>query len=155
MSNTESLVAVKSEVQLLSWAESSTRGRTVTFLLPPDDHGEHPLKEYGIKSGKTAGHRFLMVLVEIDDQEQPVKQEARLSQQAAILCRDRQFYHWAAERSISVIEDEADARNWLLSGARISSRKEFDTNRSAADWLQHQVLAPFAAYRASVAQGVL
>lgn len=152
MNETEKLVAVNSEVQLLGWSETSTRGRTVTFQLPMDET-THPFKDYSIKSGKTAGHRFQMVLVELDDQERPVRQEQRLSQQAAVLCKDRQFWQWAAERSICDISSQEDARSWLLNGCGIASRSQFDTNRQAADWLQHMVLTPFRDYISNISNG--
>jgi hypothetical protein len=154
VSDTEKLIAVKSEVQLLGWSETSTRGRTVTFNLPMDET-THPFKDYAIKSGKQAGHRFMMVLVEIDDQDQPVKQVARLSQQAAVLCKDRQFWQWAGERSISDINSEDDARSWLLNGCGITSRSQFDTSRTAADWLQHMVITPYRDYLDNISEGIM
>ena len=151
---TDNLIALQTEVQLLGWAESSTRGRTVTFQLP-NDHDTHPLRDYAIKSGKTAGHRFQMVLVEINDQDEPVVQTLRFSQRAAILCKDTQFHYWAGDRSFCAIQSEADARAWLLTGAGITSRKEFDTNKPAADWLMNQVLLPYQQYQETLAERVL
>ena len=59
-------IAFEGEIMLLQWAESSTRGRTATFLL--DNEGEsHPFRDFTIKSGKRAGQRFMCVLVQIGD----------------------------------------------------------------------------------------
>jgi hypothetical protein len=133
---------------LLSWAESSSRGRTVTFMLPEDEE-THPFKDFSMKQGKRAGQRFMAVLVQIGDDEQVVPQQ-RPSQIAALLCKDPLFWRWATERSFDTIDSEDGARNYLCSGAGIDSRKKFDTNRAAFDWLMHMVVTPFNTYRTTV-----
>lgn len=142
-------IAFEGEVMLLQWAESSTRGRTVTFLLNEDDES-HPFREFSIKSGKRAGQRFMAVLVEIDDQEQPVRQEQRPSQLAYLLCNDPQFWYWANERSFDKIDSEPAAKNWMLELLGISSRSEIDSSPVARDRFQQLVVQPFNSYRQSV-----
>lgn len=147
--NTDTHTVYSGEAQLLGWSETSTRGRTITLQLP-EDTDTHPFRDFSIRSGKRAGQRFAVVFVQIGDDEQPVSQEIRLSQRAAILCKDQLFWSWAAERSICTIESEDDARSWLLNGAGIKSRKEFDTSRAAADWLIHMVINPFGEYMKTI-----
>ena len=61
---------------LLSWAESSRSGRSVTFRLP-EDEPEHPFRQLQSAAGKQAGARFMAVLVAIDDQEEPDKRASQ------------------------------------------------------------------------------
>lgn len=111
------------EVMLLGWADTSARGKTVTFQIHPDEApGEHPFKNYG--TGKT-GQRFALVAVPIDDDGKAVGQgapdapptpqpppgdgpiaggntekkrrpfhERPLSQQCAIRCASAEFHSW-------------------------------------------------------------
>jgi len=142
-------IAFQGEVMLLQWAESSTRGRTVTFLL--DDEGAaHPFRDFTIRQGKRAGQRFMAVLVQIGDDEQPVQHPSSLSQQAFLLCRDKEFHIWANARCFDSVVDEPSARNYICSMLRIDSRSKLDTDPAAADGFRRLILAPFNAHRASL-----
>lgn len=134
------------EAILKNWGDTSQSGRTVTLILPPDAD-THPFRDFAIQQGKNAGQRFQVVFVEVGDDELPVEQEKRLSQQAALLCKDPAFRRFAAERSISVIETEEDCAQWMYSGANITSRKQFDTDKRAADWFMTQCKLPYEAHR--------
>lgn len=91
-------IAFSGEMILLRWGESSNAGRTVSFQLD-NDSIEHPFKRFdvGATKTKTAGKRFMAVLVEIDDQELPVSQggEARHSSH-----EDRQRKSFGRQSSI-------------------------------------------------------
>lgn len=67
----QSLPLFKGEAMLLSWGDTSSRGKTVTFALHPNDCGEaHPFRDLG--TGKH-GQRFGIVAIPLsDDEEQPV-----------------------------------------------------------------------------------
>lgn len=134
---------------LLQWAESSTRGRTVTFLVN-EDSDTHPFRDFTIKSGKRAGQRFVAVLVELDDQDQPVKQEPKPSQLAYLLCKDEQFWHWCNERSFDKIDGESGARSWMLELLGINSRSEIDRSPSVHSRFEKLIVQPFNSYRQSV-----
>lgn len=150
----EKHVVYSGEGLLLNWGDTSSRGRTVTFELPQDDES-HPFRDMAIRSGKQAGQRLMLAVVQISDQEEPVVQEKRLSQQAAILCRSSGFREFIAERSISSVETEDAAKQWMLTGAGITSRKEFDTNKQAADWFLTQCKLPYEAHRKMIDNGIL
>ena len=122
-------IAWQGEAMLLNWQESSTRGRTITLLLPEDDE-THPFKDFGIKSGKRAGQRFMAVFVQLTDDDQP--QEKPLSQDAGALCRDTDFWVWANGQTLDTINSEQTARDWLCERLSISSRSELATDRRAA-----------------------
>ena len=143
----ENKIAFNGEVMLLQWAESSTRGRTVTFLLG-DDGESHPFRDFTIRQGKRAGQRFMAVLVQIGDDEQVVEQRKTLSQQAFILCRDPEFWNWAQQRSFDTINSEESARAYICTALGINSRSEIDKKPDAADGFQRMIVTPFNAHRA-------
>lgn len=141
-------IAFQGEVMLLNWAESSTRGRTVTFLLDESTEA-HPFKDCSIKSGKRAGQRFMAVLVEIGDDEQPVRQQSD-AQLAAVLCKDPQFWHWASERSFDNVDSEEAARSWMLNLLQITSRSQIDKDTAVNQRFKLLVKVPFESYRQSL-----
>lgn len=153
----EKIVAFQGEVMLLNWAESNTRGRTVTFQLPEEGE-QHPFRHFTVKSGKKAGQRFMQVLVQIDDDETPV--ERKPSQTAFLMCQDDQFWGWCNERSFTEIDSEETAKAYmleLLSAAvrgKVTSRSQIDTQptvRAAFDML---VERPFQKYRETLGVGL-
>lgn len=154
MFDTAQHVVYQGEALLVNWGDTSSRGRTVTLELPQEDE-THPFRDLAIRSGKQAGQRFALVVVQVGDDEQPVVQEKKLSAQAAILCKDAGFRSFIAERSISVVETEEDAKNWMCSGAQVTSRKAFDTNSRAADWFLTQCKLPYEAHRKMIDNGIL
>ena len=134
-------IAFQGELMLLNWSESSSRGRTVTFLV--DDSGEaHPFRDCTIKSGKRAGQRYQCVLVEVDSSEQPVQQRT-LAQQAFVYCKDPEFWRWADGRSFDNIDNEDSARAFILNLLQIRSRGDLDKNPVAADGFRRGVMAPY------------
>lgn len=143
------IAAFKGELMLLGWAESSNRGRTVTFLLDETEE-EHPFKHFTIKSGKRSGQRFAAMLVQIGDDEQPIHKEQRPSQVAAVICKDPQFWQWASERSFADIKSEDSAANWVKSELDIASRSELDTNPGIMLRFNANILHPYNEYRHSV-----
>jgi hypothetical protein len=121
--------AWQGEVMLLQWAESSTRGRTITLLLPEDDE-THPFRDYGIKSGKRSGQRFMAVFVGLNDDETPT--EPPLSTEAVMLCKDKDFWSWASNQSWQEIESEESAKRFLCEQLSIASRAELNSDERAA-----------------------
>lgn len=147
-------IVYSGECLLVNWGDTSSRGRTVTLELPQDSD-THPFRDLAIRSGKQAGQRFAIVVVQINDDESPVVQEKKLSVQAALLCKDAGFRSFIAERSISAVETEDDAKQWMCSGAGITSRKAFDQNKQAADWFITQCKLPYEAHRKMIDNGIL
>jgi hypothetical protein len=135
----QEMVAFQGEVMLLGWADSSTRGRTVTFLLD-EDADAHPFKDFTIKSGKRSGQRFMCVLVEINEDEQPVKQEQRNSQLAYLWCNDAEFLFW------SKAKDSSDARERMLKACKVNSRGQLDTGDAAVAF-ESLIKQPFLRWR--------
>jgi hypothetical protein len=71
----DQIIAYSGEMMLAGWTESHNGGRKVTFWLS-DDSAEHPFKRFTSRAGKVAGQRFMVAFVQLDDNEQPVDQEA-------------------------------------------------------------------------------
>lgn len=141
--------AFKGEMMLLGWAESSNRGRTVTFLLDESTE-EHPFKHFTIKSGKRAGQRFAVMMVQIDSNEEPEHVEQKPSQLAATIGKDPQFWQFACERGFENVNDEVTARNWICEKLRITSRSELDHDDYARAQFEQHIVRPFNEYRHAV-----
>ena len=128
--------AWQGETMLLQWAESSTRGRTITLLLP-EDEDTHPFRDFSIKSGKRSGQRFMVVFVALADDDQP--DTPPLSTDAVLLCKDPSFWHWAWDQSWGAVDSEDSAKDWLCKQLSIKSRSELNTDPRAAQ--EFRVLA--------------
>lgn len=148
---TDAIIEYQGEVQLLSWSDTSTRGRTITLQLPPEGDA-HPFADSRVKHGKTAGQRYAIVMVRIGDDERPV--EKTPAQMAFLLCKDPQFQQMLNERSFVEVNDEDTARACVCEGCGIKSRSELDKNPVArAAWLA-QFYNPWTAYQASLNERV-
>lgn len=131
------------EVQMRRWSDSSTQGVQVTFALP-DSADLEPLKH-------KAGKRFMAVLVEIGDDEQPVqpKRDMRgpLCREACDLCANESFQKWIiAAADFRCDPSEALARTVILGWCGIESRKDLDTVATAASKFVTLVRGPFMRY---------
>lgn len=132
--------AFQGEVQFRRWSDSSTQGVQVTFALP-DSEALEPLKH-------KAGKRFMAVLVEIGDDEQPVQQptaKAKLGPkciEANNLCRQADFQRWAALRT-GEEPSEGDAASFVKFLCTVDSKKEFDTDAAAGERFIRLIRVPF------------
>jgi hypothetical protein len=122
-------IAWQGEAMLLQWAESSTRGRTITLLLPEEDE-THPFRDYSFKSGKRSGQRFMCVFVALGDDEQPEPEP--LSKEAVMLCKNPAFWEWASSSVWTTIDSEESAKDFLCQQLSITSRSELNTDEQAA-----------------------
>lgn len=69
--NATDVPTIATELMLLRWAESSTGGASITFLLPSAADLE-PFKAMTTAKGGKAGQRFMAALALLGDDEQPV-----------------------------------------------------------------------------------
>lgn len=123
--------AFQGEMMLMGWKESSSQGRTVTFLLSEEDE-THPFRDLAVKTGKRAGQRFMAVLVPIGDDELPMPVENELVSEAGALCRAKSFWEWADAQAFGGVKSEEDAKQFLYDQLSITSRKQLATNHVAA-----------------------
>lgn len=150
----DSNVALQTEVMLLGWSDTSTRGKTVTFQLPEDSE-VHPFKEFAIKSGKTAGQRFIMVLVEIDDNEQIKKHKHKTSQLLHILTSNSNFQHFLREEiwgcvNSKNIKDFNSTKLFLYEFLDIESYSDLDKDSVKRELFEKEIHEPFKEFEKSL-----
>jgi hypothetical protein len=149
-------IAFQGELQLLGWAESDKGGRTVKFQVAGED-AEHPFKRFKSKA------RFAVVLVEIGDDEQPVTQPdapvsqtssgLRLSNECALLCKDKDFWTWIGSMVWGVpIHSEQKCAEVVKDVLEIESRADLDRDEAAAARFITELLNPFRAWKAKALQ---
>lgn len=114
-------------------------GLAVTFLIHPEDMHPSLLSD-------PIGSRYMVKLVRVDENEQPVVQSESLMRvddspirkaqkniiaSAGILCRDKDFQQWLFKRRISVEPSEAGAVEGLHAYLRIHSRAQLAESQRA------------------------
>lgn len=135
--------AYQGELMLAGWTENHNSGAKVTFWLPDADALES-FRHLTARRGKTAGQRFMAVLVQLGDGDEPIqpgtdgpqRESHALSKSAALLCRTDAFQQFACGRE-GWIPDQADAREELSAVCirgycRIESRADLDKSPTAA-----------------------
>jgi hypothetical protein len=143
------------EVMLAGWSDSPAGGLTVTFWCEPGE-GVHPFETCRRRSKSAPGTSFVVALVELGDDDQPVDQTRRerfeaaqghrLSRLAAQLCRREDFWQFLTEVTLAgagIIDHEAEAAALLRASLKIDSRAELDTNPEAAKVFHRQFREPF------------
>lgn len=144
------------EVQLRRWSESSTQGVQVTFALAESAD----LNKFKGLDGK----RFIAVLVQIGDDEQPVSADSSAQKQSANSraareplgdlcwravqwCKDPEFWSWVNSTTHSGVmwhvKSEDDAREFVCEMCEVGSRKELDTNPAARTAFNQYIRGPY------------
>lgn len=149
------------EMQLAGWNQTHNSGSKVTFWLP-DDSDLEPFKGLTAKKGNTAGHRFMVVLVEIGDDEQPVKptvnesltvekpKGGELAKWAGILCNDPMFWKWIESTSDehgNLVVCPTQAAEFIYNSCNVTSRAQLDHHFMAAKIFREEIMAKFDAWR--------
>jgi hypothetical protein len=160
------------EVQLRRWSESSTQGVQVTFALSESAD----LDKFKGLDGK----RFMAVLVQIGDDEQPVKSDigiptsgkqreplGDLCWRAVQWCKESAFANFIADVFYAKYPQGLSDTPVLLEGASteefskhairalcdIESRKELDTNPEAARKFNQLIRGPYQKHL--IARGIV
>lgn len=139
-----------SEVRFVRSSYSSKTGTTITLALPDSDE---LAKVQGFD-----GKRYMLALVEIGDDEQPVQPKAgevvekmkggHLARQAGIWCDTPHFWGWLESVHHMPVKNSNKAADVLREMLGIGSRAELDNNESAAERFQTKIRAPFMKYMA-------
>jgi hypothetical protein len=134
----------KGEVQMAGWGETHNGGCKVTFWLP-DSEAMEPFRSATIKKGKIAGQRFMMVLVEIDDQEQPKVPQRHFSSEAHLMVTGPYFVAFcrATVKKAASWDGERCKRyaKWLCN---VESLSELDSDPAKAKIFRDQIQRPLA-----------
>lgn len=129
------------EIMLAGWQESHTSGAKITFWLPDSDSLE-VFKGMTAKKGNISGQRFMAVLVEIGEDEQPVVEQkpkgGELARLAGMWCNDKYFGEWIGA------ETSDDAANSIYDICEIESRAELDNNLEAAERFHRLIRIPYS-----------
>lgn len=150
--------AFQGEIQLAGWSETHNGGCKVTFWLPEAAELE-AFRALTVRKGNTAGHRFMAVMVEIGDDEEPVQQTApekprggALAKLAGMWCAEPVFWDWL--RADGWASDEAMNADKAAQAVRkicfVESRAELDTDESAKRMFDERIRGPYSKYRARV-----
>lgn len=101
-------------------------GHVLTLAIHPDDTPEEIFRDY-------VGARYMVVMVRIDENEQPMERQPvnKHISIAGMLCRDPQFWEFLFEQGLLLETSEKDATEWLKSYLNIESRSELKDNEEA------------------------
>lgn len=141
---------------LAGWSETHNGGAKLTFWLP-DASELDAFRTLTVRKGHTAGQRFMAVLVQIGDDELPVRPEAalvptqkaplgRLALLAVQFCQHTEFRQWAGQWFDAGALSEDQAADLIRKTCNIVSRRELDTAPYAAEIFHEQFRKPFNAY---------
>jgi hypothetical protein len=167
-------ILFQGEMQLARWSDSSQNGAMVTFWTHPDDLESFKLLK--ARSGKQAGQRLGVVMVEIADDEgivaeppaatpkplYPKPAVGKAAMTAVGYCNNADFLRWAAMQSgidgRNYPFTPLEAKQFVLSTCGISakygdkaSRKHLDTDGEAAMAFEQKIRRPYAEWLAQEA----
>ena len=136
--------AYQGELMLAGWTDNHTTGAKVTFWLP-DQEALECFRHLTVRKGRTAGQRFMAVLIQLGDDDQPIQpgEEGRsekpshaLAISAAAVCRASAFQEYVGSIRNwypSEAKDREDqAAEYVREFCRVESRSELDNSPTAA-----------------------
>lgn len=104
-------------------------GYGLSLAVHPDDLPEELMRDF-------VGSRYMVVMVRIGDNEQPVNRELEFPgdhavKMAGMMCRDPEFWKWVSTKSVlpQEINSEKECTAWLADYLNIQSRKELKENQ--------------------------
>jgi hypothetical protein len=126
--------------------KQSKDGYVLTLAVHPDDLPDDLMRDF-------VGSRYVVVMVRLGDDEQPMNRENEFPgdfavKMAGILCRDPDFWEWLHKKEWLMEKNEKACAEWLISYLDIESRKELKTNIEARD-LFVRLKTSFDAWRKS------
>ena len=109
----------------------SKDGYVLSLAIHPDDVPAELMKDF-------VGSRYMVVMVRLDEQDQPMNRDAEFPGDAAVkaagmLCRDPEFWDWLFQREMIFEKSEKACAEFLYGYVGIESRKELKTDASARD----------------------
>ena len=106
-------------------------GYSLTLSVHPDDLPDDLMRDF-------VGSRYMVVMVRIGDNEQPLNRELEFPgdhavKMAGIMCRDPDFWTWLETKFDVVVDSEKDCATWLSDFLNIQSRKELKDNQDVRE----------------------
>lgn len=97
-------------------------GYSLTLSVHPDDLPDDLMRDF-------VGSRYMVVMVRIGDDEQPISRELSFPgdhavKMAGMICRDPDFWLWLEEKMGISVSNEKECAEWLSDYLGIQSRKE-------------------------------
>jgi hypothetical protein len=119
-------------------------GYSLTLAVHPDDLPQDLMRDF-------VGARYMVVMVRLGDNEQPMDREQQYPGDAAVkyagmICRDPEFWQWLYEKEWLFEKTERACTEWLTSYLDIESRTELKKNQEARD-LFNRLKASFDSWR--------
>lgn len=163
---------IEADVMLLGWNESHNRGETASFLFTPGQMDR--LKSKTVKKGKVAGQMFKMVLVEVDDNGEPVPPEPEIAAPktkgnskfpggfcglAVMWASEPSFAAWLAstwsgklyDAPLTHFDNPSECSAFCAWAVKticgVTSRKELDLSSLAGQIFEREIRVPYMAYR--------
>lgn len=118
--------AVACEAQVIDFSRRTHYGPWIKVRV------EHIEQLAGVEQGQ----RYQLLMVRLGDDEMPASNEHkpyRLSQKAAMLCSQPEFWAWITEEYGDPCVDKDAAANWVRQACGVESRSMLDTNQVAAE----------------------
>ena len=115
----------------------SKDGYVLNLAVHPDDLPEDLMRDF-------VGSRYMVVMVRIGDDEQPLDRDAAFPgdnavKMAGMICRDPEFWEFVFNLSSVEVSNEDECREWLCSYLGIEARRELKTSAEARDLLNKMV----------------
>jgi hypothetical protein len=107
----------------------SKEGYVLNLAIHPDDIDDALMRDF-------VGSRYMVVMVRIGDDEQPINRDQAFPgdtavKMAGILCRDPEFWDFLHENEWLYEKNEVACIEFLIGFLGIDSRKELKTNSEA------------------------
>lgn len=126
--------------------KQSKDGYILTMAVHPDEIPDDLVRDF-------VGSRYVVVMVRLDEQEQPMNRSNEFPgdhavKMAGILCRDPDFWEWLHAKEYLMEKNEKACTEWLTAYLNIESRKELKTDAEARE-LFNRLNASFNNWRKS------
>lgn len=124
----------------------SKEGYNLTLAVHPDDLPDDLMRDF-------VGSRYMVVMVRIGSEEQPINREVEFAGSHAVkiagmLCRDPDFWSFIFDVHGDEVTSESDCVQWLQIFLEIGSRSELKTDVKARE-LFIQLRKGFEKWKAS------
>jgi hypothetical protein len=101
-------------------------GMVMSLAIHPDEIPDEIVRDF-------VGARYMVVMVRIGDNEEPVERQPvdKHMSLAAMLCRDPQFWEFLYDQGLMLETNEEAATDWLKTYLNVESRKEIKYHEDA------------------------